>query len=40
MTLPGEVFGPGLEPYLRLAIGNVGQEQIPAAVDRLRTVTA
>jgi aspartate/methionine/tyrosine aminotransferase len=40
MTLPGEVFGPGLEPYLRLAIGNVAQEQIPAAVDCLRTVTA
>jgi aspartate/methionine/tyrosine aminotransferase len=40
MTLPGEVFGPGLEPYLRLAIGNVQQQEIPEAVARLRTVTA
>jgi hypothetical protein len=34
MTLPGEVFGPGLEPYLRLAFGNIREEQIPEAVAR------
>jgi hypothetical protein len=37
MTLPGEVFGPGLEPYLRLAFGNIRQEEIPAAVARFRS---
>ncbi|PLX94315.1 MAG: aminotransferase class I and II [Desulfuromonas sp.] len=34
--LPGEVFGPGLEGYLRLAFGNVRLEQIPMAVDRFK----
>jgi hypothetical protein len=34
MVLPGEVFGPGLEPYLRLAFGNIREEEIPAAVER------
>lgn len=37
ICLPGEVFGPGLEPYLRLAFGNLPDAQIPAAVERLRT---
>jgi aspartate/methionine/tyrosine aminotransferase len=36
LTLPGEVFGPGLEPYLRLAFGNIREEEIPAAVRRFR----
>ncbi|EAT14956.1 aminotransferase [Desulfuromonas acetoxidans] len=36
--LPGEVFGPGLEGYLRLAFGNVRLEQIPMAVDRFKQV--
>jgi len=36
LTLPGEVFGPGLEGYLRLALGNIGEEKIPEAVARLR----
>jgi aspartate/methionine/tyrosine aminotransferase len=36
ICLPGEVFGPGLEPYLRLAFGNVAEEGIPAAVERFR----
>lgn len=34
ICLPGEVFGPGLEGYLRLAFGNVQLEQIDAAVER------
>jgi len=36
LTLPGEVFGPGFEGYLRLALGNISVGQIPAAVARLR----
>ena len=36
-VLPGEVFGPGLEGYLRLAFGNIRQEEIPAAVERFRS---
>lgn len=38
LCLPGEVFGPGLEGYLRLAFGNIGEEMIPAAVQRFREV--
>jgi aspartate/methionine/tyrosine aminotransferase len=36
MTLPGEVFGPGLEDYLRLAFGNIKEATIPEAVQRFR----
>jgi aspartate/methionine/tyrosine aminotransferase len=36
LTLPGEVFGPGLEGYLRLAFGNIGEEVIPEACRRFR----
>ena len=36
LCLPGEVFGPGLDGYLRLAFGNIHEEAIPAAVRRLR----
>jgi aspartate/methionine/tyrosine aminotransferase len=36
ICLPGEVFGPGLEGCLRLAFGNVREEMIPEAVQRLR----
>jgi len=36
LTLPGEVFGPGFEGYLRLALGNIGEEKLPEAVARLR----
>ncbi|BCR05853.1 aminotransferase [Desulfuromonas versatilis] len=36
ICLPGEVFGPGLENYLRLAFGNIREEQIPEAVARFR----
>lgn len=34
ICLPGEVFGPGLDCYLRLAFGNVPQHQIANAVKR------
>ncbi|MDY0190748.1 MAG: aminotransferase [Desulfuromonas sp.] len=34
ICLPGEVFGPGLERYLRLAFGNVRLENIAQAVAR------
>jgi aspartate/methionine/tyrosine aminotransferase len=37
LTLPGEVFGPGFECYLRLALGNIFEDKIPEAVARLRT---
>ncbi|MDD2734283.1 MAG: aminotransferase [Desulfuromonadaceae bacterium] len=36
LCLPGEVFGPGLEGYLRLAFGNVREAAIPEAVRRFR----
>ncbi len=36
LCLPGEVFGPGLTHYLRLAFGNIRQEFIPEAVERFR----
>ncbi len=34
LCLPGEVFGPGLEGYLRLAFGNISEDMIPRAVAR------
>lgn len=34
ICLPGEVFGPGLEGYLRLAFGNIDAATIPGAVER------
>lgn len=40
LLLPGEVFGPGLEPYLRLAFGNIREEAIPEAVRRFREFPA
>ena len=36
LTLPGEVFGPGLTDYLRLAFGNIHAEAIPEAIARFR----
>ncbi|MBI2354128.1 MAG: aminotransferase [Deltaproteobacteria bacterium] len=36
LCLPGEVFGPGMEGYLRLAFGNIHAEMIPEAVRRFR----
>jgi aspartate/methionine/tyrosine aminotransferase len=34
ICLPGEAFGPGLEGFLRLAFGNIADEEIPQAVER------
>ena len=36
ICLPGEVFGPGLENYLRLAFGNIREEEIAGAVERFK----
>ncbi|NTV48896.1 MAG: aminotransferase [Geobacteraceae bacterium] len=36
LCLSGEVFGPGLEGYLRLAFGNIREEAVPEAVGRFR----
>jgi aspartate/methionine/tyrosine aminotransferase len=36
LTLPGEVFGPDLHDYVRVAFGNIREEQIPAAAARFR----
>ena len=38
LCLPGEVFGPGLEGYLRLAFGNIRHEIISEAVQRFRDI--
>ena len=40
LCLPGEVFGPGLEGYLRLAFGNIHADLIPEAVRRFRGFSA
>lgn len=40
LCLPGEVFGPGLEGYLRLAFGNIRQAAIPVAVQRFREMSS
>lgn len=40
LCLPGEVFGPGLEGYLRLAFGNIREESIPEAIRRFRGFTS
>lgn len=36
VLLPGEVFGPRLEGYLRVAFGNIREEIIPEAARRFR----
>ena len=38
LCLPGEVFGPGLSGYLRLAFGNIREDVIPEAVRRFRDI--
>ncbi|GAM07962.1 aspartate aminotransferase [Geobacter sp. OR-1] len=38
LSLPGEVFGPALTPYLRLAFGNIDDSAIPEAVARFRAI--
>ncbi len=35
LCLPGSMFGPGQEAYLRLAFANVGAETMPAIAERL-----
>lgn len=40
LCLPGEAFGPGLERYLRLAFGNIREDQIPEAISRFREVAS
>jgi aspartate/methionine/tyrosine aminotransferase len=40
LCLPGEVFGPGLEGYLRLAFGNIREDTIPEAARRFRGMEA
>ena len=40
LTLPGEIFGPGMEPYIRLAFGNIKEERIPVAVKRFAELSA
>lgn len=39
LCLPGEVFGLGLEGFLRLAFGNIREEAIPEAIRRFRELT-
>jgi aspartate/methionine/tyrosine aminotransferase len=36
ITLPGEIFGPGLSRYLRVAFGNIKEDMIREAVSRFR----
>ena len=36
LTLPGEAFGPDLENFLRLALGNLPEAAMPEATARLR----
>ena len=38
ICLPGEAFGPGLEPYLRLSFGNIETEQIAEAIERFQQI--
>jgi aspartate/methionine/tyrosine aminotransferase len=35
LSLPGSMFGPGQDAYLRFAFANIGSDQIPLLVDRL-----
>jgi aspartate/methionine/tyrosine aminotransferase len=39
LCLPGEVFGSGLEGYLRLAFGNIREDAIPEAIRRFRKMS-
>ncbi len=40
LTLPGEIFGPGMDSYIRLAFGNIKEERIPEAVKRFLELSA
>ncbi len=35
LCIPGGMFGPGQEPYLRFAFANLGAEHMPALAERL-----
>ncbi len=35
LCMPGGMFGPGQEPYLRFAFANLGAEHMPALAERL-----
>jgi len=35
LTVPGEVFGPGQEAYIRLALGNIAGRDFPVLMERL-----
>ena len=35
LALPGSMFGPGQEEYLRVAFANVAAEAMPALAERL-----
>lgn len=39
LCLPGEAFGPGLQDTLRLAFGNIHEQDVPAAVERFLALT-
>jgi aspartate/methionine/tyrosine aminotransferase len=36
VTLPGEIFGPGMSHYLRVAFGNIVEDRMPEAASRFR----
>ncbi len=38
ICLPGETFGPGLEPYLRLSFGNIETGEIAGVIERFQQV--
>ncbi len=40
LCLPGAAFGPDLEPYLRLAFGNIREDTIPEAIARMTELDA
>ena len=39
ITLPGEIFGPGLSDYLRVAFGNIREGDLAEAVNRFTHLT-
>jgi aspartate/methionine/tyrosine aminotransferase len=40
LCLPGEVFGPDMENYVRLAFGNIREDAIPEAARRFRQMAS
>lgn len=39
LTLPGAIFGPGMESYIRLAFGNIKEERISESVKRFLSLS-